>query len=115
MTTGGPYAAGSAGHPQTRDRNRAVGDTVRALRKKAGLSQEQLAELAGCDRQSVNRVENAAYSPSLHRVFLLADALRVPVGRLVAAADELRPAQTAAAGGPAGVLPRRVPGGSVSR
>ena len=48
---------------------------VRAKRKSLGLSQEKLAEKAGCDRQSINRVENAAYSPSLDRVFKLADAL----------------------------------------
>lgn len=48
---------------------------VRAKRKSLGLSQEKLAERAGCDRQSINRVENAAYSPSLDRVFKLADAL----------------------------------------
>jgi transcriptional regulator with XRE-family HTH domain len=56
-------------------------------RKALGLSQEKLAERAGCDRQSINRVENAAYSPSLDRVFLLADALGVQLAELLADVD----------------------------
>lgn len=55
---------------------------VRAKRKSLGLSQEKLAEKAGCDRQSINRVENAAYSPSLDRVFKLADALGLSLSDL---------------------------------
>ena len=55
---------------------------VRAKRKSLGLSQEKLAEKAGCDRQSINRVENAAYSPSLDRVFKLADALGMSLSDL---------------------------------
>jgi putative transcriptional regulator len=55
---------------------------VRAKRKALGLSQEKLAEKAGCDRQSINRVENAAYSPSLDRVFKLADALGLSLSDL---------------------------------
>jgi putative transcriptional regulator len=55
---------------------------VRAKRKSLGLSQEKLAERAGCDRQSINRVENAAYSPSLDRVFKLADALGLSLSDL---------------------------------
>lgn len=55
---------------------------IRAKRKSLGLSQEKLAEKAGCDRQSINRVENAAYSPSLDRVFKLADALGLSLSDL---------------------------------
>lgn len=58
------------------------GEVVRARRKSLGLSQEKLAEKAGCDRQSINRVENAAYSPSLDRLFKLADALGVSMSDL---------------------------------
>jgi putative transcriptional regulator len=64
---------------------------VRARRKALGLSQEKLAERAGCDRQSINRVENAAYSPSLDRVFLLANALGVSLAELFADLEKLEP------------------------
>jgi transcriptional regulator with XRE-family HTH domain len=60
------------------------GRAVRARREALGLSQEKLAELARCDRQSISRVENAAYSPALDRIILLAEALRVPVADLFA-------------------------------
>ena len=74
---------------------------VRAKRKSLGLSQEKLAEKAGCDRQSINRVENAAYSPSLDRVFKLADALGMSLSDLFDEFDRVdanAPAQNGSAG-----------------
>lgn len=85
----------SAHDPPTRSRIVIFGKVVRAYRRHLGLSQERLAELAGCDRQSVNRVENAAYAPSLPRIFRLADALGVPVVDLFATeAPDLTRART---------------------
>jgi putative transcriptional regulator len=75
-------------NPSVQTRRLAFGHAVRVRRKALGLSQEKLAERAGCDRQSINRVENAAYSPSLDRVFLLADALGVNLADLLADVDE---------------------------
>lgn len=82
----------SAGHPQTRARAEHLGAVVRRHRRRLCLSQERLGERAGWDRQSVNRLENAQFSPSLHRLWLLADALGVPLEQL------LREATVAAAG-----------------
>jgi putative transcriptional regulator len=73
----GPKSGVSASDPQTRARALLFGQNVRERRKALGLSQEGLAKLAGAERQSVNRVENAAYSPSLARILRLADALGV--------------------------------------
>lgn len=72
----------SASDPQTAARALLFGQAVRAHRKALGLSQERLAVRAGCDRQSINRVENAAYSPSLVRILRIADALVVPPAAL---------------------------------
>jgi transcriptional regulator with XRE-family HTH domain len=69
-------------NPSVQRRRLSFGSVVRAKRKSLGLSQEKLAEKAGCDRQSINRVENAAYSPSLDRVFKLADALGMSLSDL---------------------------------
>ena len=69
-------------NPSVQRRRLSFGAVVRAKRKSLGLSQEKLAERAGCDRQSINRVENAAYSPSLDRVFKLADALGMSLSDL---------------------------------
>jgi putative transcriptional regulator len=72
---------------RTLDRRLAFGRAVRDARKAAGLQQWRLAELAGCDRQTINRVENGAYSPSLDRVWRLAAALNMPLSDLFAAAE----------------------------
>lgn len=70
--------------PQTRARSALFGQVVRAHRVGAGLTQEALAHRAGVDRQSINRIENAAYGTSLPRIFRLADALGVKPAALFA-------------------------------
>jgi DNA-binding XRE family transcriptional regulator len=42
-----------------------------------GWTQDELAHHAGVDHKSINRLENAAYSPSVDRLFLVAGALGV--------------------------------------
>ena len=84
-------------NPSVQRRRLSFGAVVRAKRKSLGLSQEKLAEKAGCDRQSINRVENAAYSPSLDRVFKLADALGMSLSDLF---DEFDRADSANLGQP---------------
>jgi DNA-binding XRE family transcriptional regulator len=54
-----------------------IGQNIRVLRKAHRWSQQRLAEEAGCDRQSINRVERAAYSPSCDRLARMAAALGV--------------------------------------
>lgn len=58
------------------------GAVIVARRRSLGLTQKGLAERAGCDRLSISRLETAAHSPSLDRVFVLADALGVSVAEL---------------------------------
>ncbi len=65
-----------------RARRQVFGQRVLELRTRQGLTQEQLDERAGFDRKSVNRIENGGYSPSLDRVFVLAQALGVEVVEL---------------------------------
>jgi transcriptional regulator with XRE-family HTH domain len=72
---------------RTLNRRLAFGRAVRDARKATGLSPERLAERAGCNRQSINRVENGAYSPSLDRVWRLAAALDVPLSDLCLAVE----------------------------
>lgn len=59
------------------------GAKVREFRKARGLTQHQLAESAGIDRKTVNRIENTRYSPTLTNVFAIAEALDVPANKLV--------------------------------
>jgi transcriptional regulator with XRE-family HTH domain len=58
------------------------GAVVRDRRQSLGLTQVQLAHRAGCNRQSIVRVETAAHSPSLDRLFALADALEISLDDL---------------------------------
>lgn len=74
-------------NPAVQAHRRAFGRAVRIRRVGLGLSQEKLAERVGWDRQSINRIENAQFSPSLDRVFLLAAALGVSACRLLIEAN----------------------------
>ena len=64
-------------------RRRVTGARIREARLYANLTQEKLAELAGMDRQAVNRIEQGHASPLLDNLIRLADALGVPLADLV--------------------------------
>ncbi|KOG21824.1 helix-turn-helix domain-containing protein [Streptomyces viridochromogenes] len=64
-------------------RRRAIGERIRAARLHANLSQEKLAELAGMDRQTINRIEQGHASPTLDTLIRIAVALDVPLAGLV--------------------------------
>ncbi len=56
---------------------------LRKLREERGLSQEELADLAGCHRTYVGMLERKLGNPSLAVIGAIADALGVDVARLV--------------------------------
>ncbi|WP_297102260.1 helix-turn-helix domain-containing protein [Tessaracoccus sp.] len=58
-------------------RRLALGSTVRALRKKKGLSQEGLAHAAGMDRTYVGGIERGERNVAFDNLCRLADALGV--------------------------------------
>lgn len=64
-------------------RRRLIGDRIRAARTNRHLTQEALAATAGLDRKTINRIEQAANSPLLDHLLLIADALHVPLADLV--------------------------------
>ena len=81
--------------PQRRSKPRspehaALGDAVRLLRSKAGLSQEQLADGADTDLTQVGGIERGVRNPSYTTLLRLAGALDTSVGKLTTLADELR-------------------------
>lgn len=55
------------------------GGNVRRYRQENGLSQEQLANAAGIDRKTINRIEQGVHSVRLDNVWLIADALDVDI------------------------------------
>lgn len=50
---------------------------IKIYRKKAGLTQEELAEKVDLSTQHISRIESACYIPSLKSFFLIASALNM--------------------------------------
>lgn len=67
---------------------RVFGARVRALRERAGISQEALADRAGLHRTYVGSVERGERNISLANIHRLADALGVPPSELLGTDDE---------------------------
>ena len=63
---------------------RLLGEAVRATRKKAGFSQEKLAERASLSTVFISRIERSVESPSVDNLLKIAKALGVQVQDLVA-------------------------------
>jgi transcriptional regulator with XRE-family HTH domain len=65
------------------DIQRVVADRIKKIRKAKGITQEQLAELAGLNRTHLYRLESGKQSMTLRTLKLVADALNVRVRELV--------------------------------
>lgn len=66
-----------------------LGDAVRALRKRAGLSQEALAERSELNPSEVSRIESGLTDPAWGDVRRIAKGLGVPLEELAELAEEL--------------------------
>ncbi len=62
-----------------------VAERLIALRADRALSQARLAELAGVDRKTINRIENGHFSPSLDTLTRLSVVLKCRLSELVEA------------------------------
>jgi transcriptional regulator with XRE-family HTH domain len=69
--------------PQRSNISKALGQTIRARRLKAGLSQEQLAEKANLARNYIGNIERAEYKVTVETLAQIAKALGVRVRDLV--------------------------------
>jgi putative transcriptional regulator len=67
-----------------------VADRLVALRAERGFSQARLAELAGVDRKTINRIENGHFSPSLDTLTRLSVVLKCRLADLVEAKRSMR-------------------------
>jgi transcriptional regulator with XRE-family HTH domain len=54
-----------------------IGETIYNLRRKQGLSQEQLAEIIGVSRQTVSKWEGNQSTPDLEKLMALAACFQV--------------------------------------
>jgi transcriptional regulator with XRE-family HTH domain len=66
-----------------KEHRRLLGDAVRSKRKKAGFSQEKLAEKADLSTVFISRIERGVESPSVDSLMKIARALRLRVRDLV--------------------------------
>ena len=58
------------------------GNKVKQLRRKTGMSQEELAAKAKLDLTSINEIENGTRNPSLKTINKLSSGLKTPIKEL---------------------------------
>lgn len=63
--------------------SKAVGALIAARRKELGLTQSELSERIDIEQESMSRIETGAITPTLNRLFSLANALDCPVETLL--------------------------------
>lgn len=63
-------------------RRRALGDRLREIRRDRKLTQERLAELAGLDRQTINRIEQGHQRVLIDNLIQIIAALDIAFGDL---------------------------------
>ena len=56
-----------------------MNNRVKELRKEKGLTQEDLAEVIGVSRQTVNAIEKQKFDPSLNTSFKMAKLFELPI------------------------------------
>ena len=61
-----------------------LGNRIREERKRANLTQEQLAELSNCNESYIGQIERGVKNPSLEVIVNIANALNVTVDYLLA-------------------------------
>jgi len=65
------------------DIEKVVGQKIRQIRRGKGITQDQLAELAGLNRVHLYRIETGRQSMTLRTLKIIADALGVKLRRLI--------------------------------
>jgi transcriptional regulator with XRE-family HTH domain len=65
------------------DRRRRIGRRIQAARLHANLTQQAVAERAGMDRASYQKIEYGTVSPMLDSLLRISDAIGVPLSDLV--------------------------------
>ena len=76
---------------QTRDR---IGLRIMALRKLAGLTQEQLSERAGLQRSHISKIEAGKYAVTFETIQSIAEALGMTVDIIEPRLSDLAPMKT---------------------
>ena len=75
-------AIGETRNPD-KEAGKRIGERVKALRKKQGLTQEQLAKMSGVKRPNISRLEAGKHVPGIKFIQVLADSLKVKISDLI--------------------------------
>ena len=68
--------------------NKHFGKALKAARKSAGLTQEELAQKCGMAKQNISRYENSEREPNIRTAKIIADALGIPLSILISEEKE---------------------------
>jgi putative transcriptional regulator len=68
---------------QIQEQRDALAEKIFQLRSTKGLSQQALADVAGIDRKTVNRIECGHFSPSIDTLVRLGDAFSLKPAKLL--------------------------------
>ena len=60
-----------------------IGNNIKKYRKQAGLTQTQLGIQADLSRERIIQIDKALGAPSMLKLFMIADALKVPAAKLL--------------------------------
>jgi transcriptional regulator with XRE-family HTH domain len=69
---------------EVNDKRQVLAERLLEFRIDADLSQARLAEIAGVDRKTINRIENGHFSPALDTIVRLSVALGITPSTLLA-------------------------------
>lgn len=59
------------------DDKKFIAQQIKIHRKRAGYTQEQLAEMVNLSTQHISRIESGCYIPSLNSFFMIVNALKI--------------------------------------
>ena len=67
----------------------AFATVLKQLREEHNLTKTKLAQLAGLDRTSIGKMENAERSPTIETVAMLGKAFKIPGSKILERAEKL--------------------------
>ena len=85
-----------------------LADRIYSLRRRSGLSQEQLAEKLGVSRQAVSKWEGGLATPELDKLLAMSECFGVSVDYLASGRPDAAPAEPARPAPPRSSTPARL-------
>lgn len=71
------------------DIEKAFGEVLKSVRKKAGMSQEELAHNSSLDRTYISLLERGKRKPTINTVFSIAKALQILPNELIKMTEKI--------------------------